>query len=119
MPGSKRWKTCGKGLHDLTNEANVRVKSDGSRQCRPCQADAKRAQADAVRGGPPEPRGIQRDDCSVEGCGRPRHRSTGSGRSRYCPTHLKRILRHGDAFEDVPVERTARSLTKRRAALGG
>lgn len=111
--GEKRT-TCVKGLHDLTDPANVRTKKNGDRQCKPCHDEAKRAwEKKNAKGWV----AIQRDNCEVEGCGRPRGQSGANMRSRYCNGHIKRLRKYGELFADVPIEHTPKSLARRRAEL--
>ena len=44
------------------------------------------------------------DECSVEGCVRPRAKhSSGRGRSNLCPAHKARKRKHGDVLPDIPI----------------
>ncbi|WP_019874174.1 hypothetical protein [Sporichthya polymorpha] len=120
MPKTK-WTTCGKGLHDLTDPANVFPKANGERQCRPCRAAAQKAAAQKAAKERAEREGrtwrpratIEGQDCELESCDLPRHR-------RYCSTHEKRFQTHGDPYEDVPIgpkHGRQKSLAERRAEI--
>ena len=109
---------CVKGDHDLTDPQNVITKKDG-RQCRPCLEEAKRVALARYREiYPARIKKIDRDDCEVESCDRPR-RVGGGGRDRYCVAHGHRWRRYGDVFEDVPISSAGGSLNmhERRAVL--
>lgn len=58
--------------------------------------------------------------CTVPGCGRKLHPSgtTGHAYGKYCTTHHVRRERHGDLYEDVPIETVGgKTLAQRRAEL--
>ena len=56
--------------------------------------------------------------CKVPGCGRPLHPcGRGYRHGKWCTTHHVRVTKHGDAYEDVPIEQTRKSLAQRREEL--
>ena len=114
---------CRKGLHDLSDPANVLPKSDGYRQCGPCNKaarEAARVRKNMERYGQPNaPSNADLGDfCAVVGCDRPRRPNDRGGRRRYCYAHSNRLANHGDLYADVPIVTGSRvPLAHRREQL--